>query len=159
MSRKGTTGESRVWFVTTIADPATPTDDEINAGVDLTPFLTRDGFDAPQTVAQIDASDASTRRNKNIPGNIDAGVVTLRCYRDSVSGDDDAWTALAADTAGYIVERPFGGSTAAAAAAQKVNVFTGTVASRSPQAWGDEARKFVAEFSVTALNEEVAVTT
>lgn len=158
MSRKGTTGESRVWFVTTIADPATPTDDEINAGVDLTPFLTRDGFNAPQTVAQIDASDASTRRNKNIPGNIEAGLVTLTCYRDSVAADDDAWTALAPDTAGYIVERPFGGSAAAAAAAQKVNVFTGTVATRSPQQWGDEARKFVVEFSSTALNEDVAVT-
>lgn len=157
MSRKGTTGESRVWFVTTIADPANPTVAEITAGVDLTPFLTRDGFDAPQTVAQIDASDAATRRNKNIPGNIDAGVVTLRCYRDSVTADDDAWAALAPDTAGYIVERPFGGSAVAVAAAQVVNVFTGTVAARSPQAWGDEARKFVAEFSSTALSEGVAV--
>lgn len=157
MSRKGTTGESRVWFLTTCADPSAPTVAEITAGVDLTPFLTRDGFDAPQTAAQIDASDASTRRNKNIPGNIDAGLVTLRAYRDSVTGDDDAWTALAMDTAGYIVERPFGGSTVAAAAGQKVNVFTGSVASRSPQAWGDEARKFVVEFSVSDLDEGVSV--
>jgi len=157
MGRKGTTGESRFWYVPTIAAPGTgPTVAEVAAGTELTPYSTRDGFDAPQSASQIDASDASTRRNKSIPGNIEAGTVTMKLYRDSVSADDDAWTTLPLDPAGYIVEREFGGTTAVAAA-QKVNVFKGAVSSRSPQQWGDEARKFVVEWAVEALYEGVAV--
>jgi len=157
MSRKGTTGESRFWYVPTIASgTGAPTVAEVGAGTELTPFATRDGFDAPQSASQIDASDASSRRNKSIPGNIDASTVTMRLFRDSVSADDDAWTTLPLDTAGYIVEREFGG-TAAVAAAQKVNVYKGSVSSRSPQPWGDEARKFVVEWAVEQLYEGVAV--
>lgn len=159
MSRKGTTGESRFWYVPTIASGTlAPTVAEIGAGTELTAFATRDGFDAPQSASQIDASDASTRRNKSIPGNIEASTVTMRLYRDSVSADDDAWTALPLDTAGYIVEREFGNTTAVAAA-QKVNVFKGAVSSRSPQAWGDEARKFVVEWAVESMAEGLAVLT
>lgn len=158
MSRKGTTGESRLWYVPTIASGTlAPTVAEIAAGQDLTPFLVRDGFDAPQSGTMIDASDVSSRRNKNIAGNIDAGQVTIKLYRDSVTADDDAWTTLPLDTAGYIVEREFGGSTAAVAAAQKVNVHKGIVVSRSPQAYGDEARKFVVEWATESMAEGLAV--
>jgi hypothetical protein len=158
MARKGTTGESRVWFVPTIASGTlAPTVAELTAGTDLTPFLTRDGFDAPQSASLIDASDAANRRNKNIPGNIDAGTLTLTGYRDSVTADDDFFAALPQDTAGFIVERPFGGSSVAHAAAQKVNVFEVVVVSRSPQAWGDEARKVVVTCAVEGQAEDIAV--
>jgi hypothetical protein len=158
MARKGTTGESRAWFVPTIAAPGTgPTVAEITAGTDITPYLTRDGFDAPQSAQTIDASDASSRRDKSIPGNIEAGTVTLKGYRDSVTADDDFYTTLAQDTAGYIVVREFGGSTVAHAAAQKVDIYKGTVQSRSKQAWGDEAQKVVVTFAVEQLYEDKAV--
>jgi hypothetical protein len=158
MARKGTTGESRVWFVPTIAAPGTgPTVAEITAGTDLTPYLTRDGLDAPQSAQTIDASDASSRRDKSIPGNIEAGTVTLKGFRDSVTADDDFYSTLPMDTAGYIVVRDFGGSTVAHAAAQIVDIYKGVVISRSKQAWGDEAQKVVVSFAVEQLYEGKAV--
>lgn len=158
MSRKGTTGESRLWFVPTIASATlAPTVAEITAGTDLTPFLTRDGFDDPRSASNIDASDAASRIDKAIPGNVAAAVATLKLYRDSVTADDDAWTALPSDTTGYLVEREFGGSTVAQAAGDKVNVLHGVVMTRSPQAWGDEARRFVVEFAIDNRAEGIAV--
>lgn len=159
MSRKGTTGESRLWFVPTIASASLiPTAAEITAGTDLTPNLTRDGFDAPINPSLIDASDAANRLNKQVPGNIDAGNLTIKGYRDSVSGSDTFHTVLAQDVAGYIVERPFGGSTVAAAAAQKVNVWKGFVAARAAQGWGDEPRKDVVTFAAENSAYDVTVT-
>lgn len=158
MARQGTTGISRLWWVPAIASATlAPTVAEVNAGTDLTPFLTRDGFDAPQTSATIDASDASSRVNKTIPGNIEAAKITIKAYRDSVAADDDAWAALPTDAAGFLVERPFGGSAVAVAAAQKVNVWEAVVVSRSPSSWGDEARTFTAECSSEAHAEDLAV--
>lgn len=157
MSRKGTTGESRLWFLPTIASGTlAPTVAEFGGGTELTPSMRRDGFEAPKNGSTIDVSDASTRRNKSAPGNIDAGTATIRGYRDSVSGSDTFHTTLADDTAGYIVERPYGGS-AAVAAAQKVNVYKGYVVSRSPQPWGDEARVDVVTWSIEASAEDIAV--
>jgi hypothetical protein len=160
MARKGTTGESRIWFVPTIASATlAPTVAEITAGTELTPNLARDGFDFPQSANLIDASDAKNRRNKQIPGNIDAGELTLIGYRDSVSGSDTFYSTLAQDVAGYIVVRPFGGSAVAHAAAQKVDVYKGFVAARAKNAWGDEAQKVTVTFAVEESADEIAILT
>ena len=111
MARKGTTSESRLWYVPTIASgTGAPTVAEVTAGTDLTPWLTRDGFDAPSSTSQIDSSDAASRNDKSVPGNIAASNVTLKFYRDSVPGDDDVYALLDPDLAGYLVVRDFGGS-------------------------------------------------
>lgn len=156
MARRGTTGESRLVFLPTLAGAA-PTLAELGTAVDLTRYLTRDGFDAPVESSYVDASDAADRVDKQIAGNIATGKVTLTCYRDSVPADDDAWTTLAADTDGWLVERPFGGSTAAWTAGQIVNAYRGVVSARSPMSWGEEARKFTSSFAVEERREDVAV--
>lgn len=158
MSRKGTTGEARAWFVPTIASATlAPTVAEITAGTDITPFMPRNGLDTPKAHSAIDVSDAASRRDKNAPGNISAGEITLIGYRDSVTADDDFYTTLVDDTAGYIVVRPFGGSAVAHAAAQKVDVYEGYVAVRAKNAWGDEAQKVTVTFSVQDSDEDLAV--
>jgi len=158
MSRKGTTGESRAWFVPTIASGTlAPTVAEITAGTDITPYMPRNGFSAPKSHSPIDASDAASRQDKNIPGNISAGEITLIGYRDSVTADDDFYTTLVDDTAGYIVVRPFGGSSIAHAAAQKVDVYKGYIAVRAKNPWGDEAQKVTVTFSYEAADEDLAV--
>lgn len=152
MARRQFTGEGRVWFVTTIASVAAPTAVEVTAGVDLTPFLRRDGLTTPQGGNTIDIADASSRFNKTAPGTYGGEPIALGLYRDSVVADDDAYVALPRDTVGYIVVRRFGGSTVAATAAQKVEVYTGTVISREMEPTGDnEAQRFNVMFSVEAV--------
>jgi hypothetical protein len=157
MARLGSTGNIRVWWVETIAAPNAPTVAEITAGVDLTPFMRRDGLATPRSGQTIDASDAASRVNKKAPGNIDAGEVTFRGLRDSVAADDDGWTTLAEDEAGYLVVRRFGGSTVAATAADKVEVYEGSVISREAQPIGDEVQNFVAVISVENVYQDATV--
>jgi hypothetical protein len=105
MSRVGSTGQIRVYYVATLASLTAPSAATIIAGTDLTPLLRRDGLTTPRSGNVLDASDASTRTNKSAPGNIDLGQISLRFQRDSVTGTDVAWTLLAEDVAGYIVVR------------------------------------------------------
>ena len=159
MARLGSTGNIRVWFVPTVASATlVPTAAEITAGTDLTPYLRRDGLTTPRSGSTIDASDAANRINKTAPGNIDLGALTLRLYWDSTPADDDAWTALPEDTAGYIVVRRFGGSGVAAAAAQIVEVYKGSVISREMQQIGDEVQNFVVTFSIEDSNQAATLT-
>lgn len=157
MARLGSTGNIRVWYVASVADITAPSAATVTAGVDLTPFLRRDGLTTPRGGQTIDASDASTRTNKTAPGNIDQGMLTLRLYRDSVTADDDAWTTLAEDTAGYIVVRRFGGSSAAAAASDVVEVYEGSVINREMQPIGDEVTNFVVQFSVEDSEQDAVM--
>ena len=159
MARKGSTGEIRVWFVPTITSTAAPTVAEITAGTDLTPFLTRDGLDTPQGAETIDVSDASSRQNKSAPGTYGGDVITLKCHRDSVNADDDAWTTLVRGTEGYIVVRRFGGSSVAVAASQKVEVYPGEVSTRQPDPIAaNEDQKFTTQFAVNgAINDSATV--
>jgi hypothetical protein len=148
MSRQGSTGQIRVYYVATLASLTAPSAATIIAGTDLTPLLRRDGLTTPRSGNVLDASDASTRTNKSAPGNIDLGQISLRFQRDSVTGTDVAWTLLAEDVAGYIVVRRFGGSTVAIATSDKLEVYKGTVISREMQQIGDEVQNFLVQFSV-----------
>lgn len=148
MARKGFTGEGRVWYVPTIANKSAPTTTEINAGTELTPFMRRDGLQTPVSGTTIDASDVSSLQNKNLPGSFGGDNVTLQLYRDDTT--DTAWTTLARGASGYIVVRRFGGSSVAAASAQKVEVYPGSVISREPSQSGDnEAQRFTALWAVS----------
>ena len=157
MARRNSIGEIRVWFVTTLSSVTSPTAVQINAGVDLTPFLLRDGLSTPNSGNTIDASDAASRFNKTAPGTRGGDAITLSLQRDNTT--DTAWTTLVEDTAGYIVVRRFGGSTVTTTPAQKVEVYTGTVINREMSPIGDQTQRFTASFSVEAapeLNSTVA---
>jgi hypothetical protein len=149
MARKQFTAEGRVWFVTTLSSTTAPTATQINAGVDLTPFLRRDGLSTPNSGSVIDIADAASQFNKTAPGTRGGDALTLNLYRESVAANDDAWDATAELTAGYIVVRRFGGSTVNATAGDKVEVYTGTVISREMQQIGDnDPQRFNVMFSV-----------
>lgn len=148
MARKGSVGEIKVWYVPTIANRAAPTTAELTAGTDLTPFLRRDGLQTPNPGTTIDASDVSSLQNKNLPGSYGGDNVTIQAYRDDTT--DTAWTTLTRGASGYIVVRRFGGSTVAAASANKVEVYPGAVISREPSASGDnEAQRFTVTWAVS----------
>jgi hypothetical protein len=154
MARKQFTAEGRVWFVPSLASTSAPSAASITAGTDLTPYLRRDGLATPNSGSTIDIADAASQFNKTAPGNRGGDALTLNLYRDSVTADDDAWAALPELTAGYIVVRRFGGSTVAAAATQKCEVYKGTVISREMQQIGDnDPQRFNVMFSVEEAPE------
>lgn len=146
MPRRQSTGEIRVWLATALANPAAPTVAEVNAATDLTPFMRRDGLSTPKSANTVDNSDASSRQDKTSRGTFSAGPVVYTGYRDSTT--DTAWTSLADGTTGFLIVRRFGGSAAAPAAGQKVEVWPVEVNSRSMADIGDENQRFSATLVV-----------
>lgn len=135
MSRVGSEEVLELFFVETIADISAPTDDEINGGVRLTPWLLRDSLSTPQAGNEIDTSDMSSKQDTSAPGTRKAGPVTVGFHRDTVEGNDDAWTTLPAGTDGNLVIARFGVSggtddAPAAANGDRVEVWPINVISR-----------------------------
>jgi hypothetical protein len=140
MARRSPDGESRLVFAATLANPAAPTVAELNAAVDLTPFLLEWNF--PESGNTVDTSDMASSFNKTDAGTYGGDAGTLTGYKDDVAGDDLAWTALPRLTRGFFVERLFGGADAAfqagatgppAVPADRVSIYPGVVTARSPQ--------------------------
>lgn len=160
MARQQFVGVARVWWLTACANVAAPTVAEINAGVDLTPHLRRDGLDTPREGNEVDASDMASLDQKQSVGSRTTGPIALEIYRDSVPGSETAYTALAEDSVGFLVVRPFGGSTVAPAAAQKVENYPTTVSVRGRVKSGlDENQRANVKLVVTGvvnLNATVA---
>lgn len=160
MARLGSTGNIRVQVVpgagpASMTAPSVATD--LTGSVNVTGQLRRDGLTTPRSANTLDASDAGDRQNKTAPGNIDVGTLTLRFQRDSVTGSDTAWTTLAEGTAVAVYVRRFGGSTVVIAAADKVEVYVGSVISREMQPIGDEVQNFVATLSVEKSEQSATV--
>lgn len=157
MSRLQSTGVLRLWFAAAVADKSAPTLTEITAATDLTPFLKRDGLTTPKSGNTTSVADVSSPFNKTAPGTFGGDAVTLKCYRDSDTESDDAWSTLEPvsvstpnGTEGFLVVRRFGGSTVAAAADQAVEVWPVSVISREMNAIAEnEAQSFTAMLAVT----------
>jgi len=151
----------KVWWVTTIASITGPTLVEIEAGTELTPFITSAGLDTPEEGTDADTSDLSSARDKSIPATI-GGQVVGEFYRDDGTGggSDDAWTAIPRNTDGYLVIAPFGGggTDRAIAVADTVEVWTCRVSQRSRGRYvRGEAQRFEATFALSA-DPELAAT-
>jgi hypothetical protein len=97
-------GKTRVAYVPTIANIASPTTTELNAGLLLQSLLTADGLGGFQPdTAKVDTSSlASTfSTSKNGRTSFDSPMLTLK--RQDVG--DTAYTTLIRGTTGYIVVR------------------------------------------------------
>lgn len=162
MAREGAEENVRVWVggPSAIANPAAPTAAEINAMVDITGFLTRDGLDTPLKGNTRDAADVSSLYNATSAGTYGGDPITLVCFRDAVYADDDAWTTLVRGFAGYaVVCRFFGAGTGNIAATARVEVWPIEVLSREPMKIAqDENQKFTATCAIPEPpNIDVAV--
>lgn len=159
MAREQSTGVIRIWWLPAVpANKAAPTLAEITAGVDLTPYLRRDGFNSPKSGNTADTSDAASRYNKTAPGTYGGDPIAANFYRDSVGGSDLAWNTLIPPsevtpngTAGAWLVRRFGGSSVAAASGQRVEVWPAAVISAEmANIAANEAQYFVATCSIPA---------
>jgi hypothetical protein len=137
MARRQAAGQLRVSFLTAIANTGAPTVAELNAGVDITKTIARDGLNSPTGGQSMDVADVSSRFNKKASGTYGGDDLTLKGFRDSSNSADLLWTtfppvsaSLPGGTVGYIVARRFGGSTTAWTTGDKVETYPVEVTSR-----------------------------
>lgn len=115
-------GKTRVYWVTTIANIATPTVAELDAGQDFTERITPDGLNIPAETADVDNSSlASTFTTMRAGRRSFSPEVTFK--RGDTAGDDAPWDTLTYQTLGYLVVRRILAYTTAWAAGQDVEVY------------------------------------
>lgn len=110
------------WHVPSIANLNAPTAAEINAGVRISQWMTKDGATgfAPDT-ADAPTSGKESAFDTNTNGRISFNSPRLRFKKqDSV---DTVYTTLTRDTPGFLVRRNSLLATAAVASGQKVEVY------------------------------------
>lgn len=137
MSRLMFPGTGKLRWVTTLSSTTAPTAVQINAGVDLTPWLRQDGLNRTVTANETDTADARDTFNRSDIGTYDA-TCEVTFLRDSVAGTDTAFTTLPRGTRGFLVVAPFGwaGAATTATAADRCEVWTGVVTALGPETEG-----------------------
>lgn len=142
-------GFTKVSWVSTIADITGPTDAELDAGTDLTCFLTKDGLDTGFANSSVDGGTLCKNFTGTEPGTITVAP-KLKLYRKSELADDDAYDLVVWGTAGYLVVRRMVAYATAWTAAQKVEVFAGKFGEpiMAPSA-GNANQTFTAELFVS----------
>lgn len=152
-------GTGRVKWCTTITSKTAPSIAEINAGVELTPWLRQDGLNRSVSSNETDTADATDTFNKSDAGTYDAQC-ELTFLRDSVTASDTAFATLQRGTRGYLVVAPFGlgagaGTVAgpvagaAATAGNRVEVWQAVVTTAGAEAEGpNKAQVFKVTFAL-----------
>lgn len=127
MARLISNGEVKMsWLSAAPADPDAITLTEINAGTEITGFVS--SIDTPLDGDAVDSSDLSSAFNKTVAGKF-GGNVNATMYRDDAA--DAAWALFPRNTTGYLVIRRFGGSDTAYANLDEVEVWSLRVITRS----------------------------
>jgi hypothetical protein len=116
-------GQTKVAFVTTIADKAAPTVAELTAGTTMESVLTADGLIGWEpTTAEVDTTSLASTFDTALPGRTSYSGAALRLKKQS--GTDTVHALLdTKDTRGYVVIRRGLPAATAFAAAQTVEVY------------------------------------
>jgi hypothetical protein len=103
MARTQHEGNTKVYFVPTLASKTAPSLASITAGTNLTAFITKDGVDVPNNQSMIDSATIDETFDAQEPGSWGGGPLTLTMFRDSIAASDTAWTLCVYNTRGFIV--------------------------------------------------------
>lgn len=122
---------TRVSLVPTISDISAPTVTELDAGVDITCFLTKDGLNPGGSTNGVDAGSLCNRIDSQVAGSVSYSF-TLRGFR--FDSDDDFWDAAAYGTPTHVVVRRGPAHDAAWADGQPVEVYRGQMGEKIPAA-------------------------
>lgn len=154
MARVIGAGVLELFYVPTLTDYTAPTTTQLNAGTDLTGFLTDGGLSTPFDGSIVDIGDMSSKFNKTAAGTFGGNPLTLEFYRDDAA--DTAWTTLARGVTGYIALARFGLATPGTfAVADVVDVWPIEVVTRNPaDVVRNEAQRFSVECAVTNVPAE-----
>lgn len=121
-------GNVRVYWVTSISNTSAPTTAELNAGTDLTSWITPDGWSVATAEAEVDNSALNSTDDTRLPGRRSDDIeVTFKHQGDSAA----PWTTFNNKPAGYLVERTSLGYSTAFATGQKLRVFPVTAGNRN----------------------------
>lgn len=115
-------GREAWWWVPSIASIAAPTAAEINAGIRISQWMTKDGA----TGFQPDTADAPTSGKESVFDTATNGRISFsnpRLRFKKQDGTDTVYNTLLQDTAGYLVRRNSLLAATAVASAQKLEVY------------------------------------
>ena len=152
-------GRPRIVLCDTIADMAAPDITEIEAGDDLSAFLTKDGFSTGEAGNRAPASGAAEQYNLDVAGSVNLAVSTT-FFRDDES--DDAWDAYERGDTKFIVFCRKGGSGegGAIAAGDEVEVYHGEALDKSNADIAENTTsRFTTNWSTKSAPEMSAVVT
>lgn len=125
------------WLPASPANAAAPTTAEIAAGVDLTGFIPKDGFNPAVSNNRVTGGDLASRFVDESMGTW-SSQLEVTAYLDSVAGSNTAWNTLTDFGTGAIVVAPY----AAAAVGVKAMVWPDVeLGVRQPMQTGENTRQ------------------
>lgn len=100
-------GNLKVSWVSAIADPTAPTALELNAGIDLTCYLTPDGFSPGGDEQVVNDSRLCSRQDYEKPGRSTDTLSLTYVFRgqEAIGTDNEAFHTLTHLAEGYVVTR------------------------------------------------------
>ena len=120
MARWANDGMLRVHVVSSIANIAAPTVAEINAGTNISNFITKDGLTVPANQNNVPNASLAETFDSELPGSF-GGTLTMTGIRDNAT--DTFWDLVVYNTATHLVVRRGVATGTAFAASQKVEVY------------------------------------
>jgi len=139
-------------FVTTVANPLTPTVAELNAGVKLGSKLTNTGIDVPFEGSVVDGADMSSKFNATVAGTFGGQPGSAEFFREKEQASDLAYNTLPFGTSGYFAIARRGkaaGVGGAWAAGDRVDLIQIEVLARAPAPTArNETARFRCQFSI-----------
>lgn len=143
-------GNTKVSWVSSVANINAPTTTELNGGSDWTLRITPDGLKTDPATADVDTSSLGSTFTTNQPGRR-SYTVELTFKRGSTTIEDQPFTTLVYNASGYLVVRRGSAFTTAYASGDKVEVYpvtAGEAQNIAPAA--NEINKFMSPLKVTS---------
>lgn len=160
MAQRVYDGRTSVWFVTTIADITAPTIAEIEAGTDLSCYVTKDGFAPNVSTNNVDSGVLCDDFDGQVPGTHGADLTLTMIRDDGASPGDVAWDLWVKNTEGYIVWLPFTDPEDGPAAGDPAEVWQGQMHQKSSANSATNTRQtFTAPFPAQTYESDAVVST
>ena len=155
MARYAHEGNTRVSWVTTIADISGPTVAELNAGTNITGFITKDGVNPGLSPNMVDSATIEDIFDAQGVGSYGASF-TLTMFRDAAT--DTAWDLCVYGTSGYLAVRRGVPSATAWTAAQDAEIYPAQMHEPLPEpSAANEQVKFTDQLAITDAPDLKAV--
>lgn len=143
--------QTRVWWVTTLSSLSSPTATQINAGTDITAFVSKDGIKMPINQNMVDNATIAESFDSELVGSWGGGGAELTMFRDATPASDTAWNLCIRGTNGYLIIRYGVAVATAATAAQKVEVWPAQMHQPvNTQSARNEQVRFTEKFAITS---------
>lgn len=143
-------GKLRVTYTSSVSNTAAPTTTELNAGTNLSSWLTKDGIEVPSDQNMVDDSSLADTFDAQVVGSF-GGAIKLTAKRDGTPANDTAWNLITYGLTGFIVIRRGVASGTAWTVGDKVEVYPVMFHEPLPMTpASNEQSKFSATAAVTA---------